>query len=121
VQGAAWFVGVLGFDKCFQICQVHFPEIAILIEPGIDGTKRFGIELIDAVATFAVFANQMGAAKEAKVLGDRRTRDGESPSDFTCRLAAAPKQIEDSAAGGVGQSLESSFRRICNRTVSHNA
>ena len=115
------FVGVLSFDKCFQICQVHFPEVAILIEPGIDGTKRLGIELIDAVATFAVFANQVGAAKEAKVLGDRRTRDGESPSDFTCRLAAATEQIEDSAAGGVSERLESGLGRICNRTVSHNA
>jgi hypothetical protein len=92
-----------------------------LIEPGIHSTKWLGIELIDAVATFAVFANQVRAAKEAKVLGNRRTRDGESPSDFTRRLAAAAEQIEDSAAGGVGECLESGFGRICNRTVSHDA
>ena len=73
------------------------------------------------MATFAVFANQVRAAKEAQVLGNRRTRDGKSPSDFTCGLAAAAEQIEDSAAGGVGESLESRFGRICNRTVSHNA
>jgi hypothetical protein len=36
-------------------------------------------------------------------------------------LAAAAKKVEDGAAGGIGESLESGFGDICNRTVTHNA
>ena len=57
------FFGVLGFDKCFQIAQVYFPESAVLIEPGVYGAQRLGIKLIDAVAAFAMLPHQVGAAQ----------------------------------------------------------
>jgi hypothetical protein len=115
------FFGVLGFDKCFQIAQVYFPESAVLIEPGIDGAERLGVEMVDAVAAFAVLPYQVSAAQQSKVLGDGRAGDGESASDFSRRLAAAAQQIKDGTAGRIGEGLEGHLRRICNRTVPHNA
>ena len=103
------FFGVFGFDKCFQVGQVDAPEAAVLFEPGVDGAERFGIELVDAVAAFAMFADQVGAAQQAQVLGDRGTGNRESSGDFSGGLAAAAKQIEDGAAGGIGQGLEGGF------------
>jgi hypothetical protein len=115
------FFDVLGFHKCLQASQVHLPEGAVLIEPGGDGAERSGIELIDAMAAFAVLAHKVRAPQQAQVLGDGRTRDRESSSDFSGRLAAAAQQIEHGAAGGIGESLKSRFGGICNRTVPHNA
>jgi hypothetical protein len=72
-----------------------------------------------------VFADQVGAAQQAQVLGDCGTRDWEGFGDLSGGLAAAAEEIKDSAAGGVGEGLESGFRLlrsgICNRLVPHNA
>ena len=56
-------VFVLGFHKCFQVVQACGPEDAVLLDPRVDGAERFGIELVDAVAPFAMLADQMSAAQ----------------------------------------------------------
>ena len=110
-----WFAGglrlpgVLGFHEGFQVGQAVHPEGAVLLDPGVDGAERFGIEVIDTVAAFAMFANQVGPAQEAQMLGDGRARDGESVGDLAGRLTAAAEEIEDGAARGIGQGLESDF------------
>jgi hypothetical protein len=68
--GSLRFPGVLGFDKGLQVGQAGAPEAAVLLNPGVDGAERFGIELINAVAAFAMFADQVSAAQKAQVLGD---------------------------------------------------
>jgi len=100
------FPGVLGFDKCFQVGEVHLPEVAVLIEPCVHRPQGFWIEVVNAVAAFAVLPHQVGAAEQAQVLGDGGTRDGKSSGDFSGGLAAAPQEVEDGAAGGVGERLE---------------
>jgi hypothetical protein len=120
-MGLIDFFGALGFHKSLQVGEVHLPEAAVLLDPGVDGAKRFRIELVDAVAAFAVLVHQMGAAEKTQVLGNGRAGDGESLSDFSRGLAASAKQIEDSAASGIGKCLKGSFGGICNRTVTHNA
>jgi hypothetical protein len=115
------FFGVFGFDKCFQIGQIHLPEVAVLIEPGIDGAERLGIELVDAVTAFAVFADEVGATQKAEVFGDGGAGDREGSSDGSGGLAAATEKIEHGAAGGIGKGLEGGFWGICNRLVPHNA
>jgi hypothetical protein len=103
------FFGVFGFDECFQVCEIQFPEVAILVEPGVDGAERLGIELVDAVTSFAVLPDQVGAAKQAQVLGDGGAGDREGSSNFSGGLAAPAQVIEDGATGGVGKSLEGGF------------
>jgi hypothetical protein len=120
-MGLTGFFGVFGFDEGLQVREVQLPEVPISVDPGIDGAERLGIQLINAVTAFAVFADQMGAAEKAQVLGNGGAGDGKGLGNFTGRLAAAAEQIEDGTAGGVGQSLESGFGGICNRTVPHNA
>ena len=104
------FFGVFSLDKSFQTVEVHLPEVAVLIEPGVYGAQGFGIELIDAVAAFAMLPHQVGTAQEAEVFRNGGARDGESSCDFSGGLAAPPQQIQDGAAGGIGKCLEGGFR-----------
>src|ERR1051325_2907356 len=57
------FFRVLGFHECFQIRQAHAPECAVRLQPVVHSFQRFGIQLIQAVASFPVFLNQVGAPK----------------------------------------------------------
>ena len=98
------FPGVLGFDEDFQIGQAGAPEAAVLLDPGVDGAERLGIEFVNAVTAFAMFADQVGAAQQAQVLGDGRARDREGFGDLSGRLAAAEYVTER-------------FRIMCNLTV----
>jgi hypothetical protein len=81
-----------------------------LIEPGVYGAQRLGIKLIDAVAAFAMLPHQVGAAQQAEVFGDGRAGYGEGSGNFSGGLAAPAQQIQNGAAGGIGEGLESGFR-----------
>jgi hypothetical protein len=59
---------VLSFDECLEVVQASRPEYAVLLEPGIDGSKRFWIQLIHTMPPFAMLAYQVSAAKQAQVL-----------------------------------------------------
>src|SRR5215467_9814135 len=115
---------MLGFDERFQVVQAGGPEDSVLLDPGIDGAQRLGIEFIHAVPAFAMLAHQMSTAEEAQVLRDRRTGNGKGAGDLPCGLRTTAEEIEDGAAGGIGKSLEGSLagpgRGICNRSVTHN-
>jgi hypothetical protein len=141
--GTLHFPRMLGFYECFQAIQAGTPETAVLFEPRVYRTQRLGVQPINAQAAFAMLADEMCAAQQAQVLGDGRAGDGKGARDLSGRLAAAAQEIENGAAGGIGQGLErglgrssagrSGFRGswtrgarlrrpvICNRTVTHDA
>jgi hypothetical protein len=96
------FPVVLGFHKRFQAVEIGDPEDPVLLDPGIDGAERFGIEFIDAIAAFAMFADEMSAAEKAQVLGDGGSGYGKGFGDLSGGLAAAAEEIEDGAAGRIG-------------------
>jgi hypothetical protein len=108
--GSLRFPGILGFYESFQVRQARAPETSILLDPGIDGAKWFGIELVNPVPAFAMLSHQMGAAQQAQVLGDRGSRDRECLGDLSRRLAAPAQQVEDGAARGIGKGLEGGLR-----------
>jgi hypothetical protein len=60
-----------------------------LIEPAVDGAERFGIKLVDAMPSLAMFANQMSAPQEAEVLRDGGTGDGKRSGNCPGGLTAA--------------------------------
>lgn len=60
-------------------------------------------------------------AKLTQVLRNCRTRYGERSGDLAGGLSSLPQQIKDGAPGGIGERVEGSLRRICNRSVPHNA
>lgn len=115
------FAGVFGFDKGFQVVETPGPENAVFVDPGIDGAQRFGIEMINAIAAFPVFPDEMSATKQTQMFGNRWTGNGKSAGDLSGGLAAPTEQVEDSATGGIGESVESGFGGICNCTVTHIA
>src|SRR3982074_3505305 len=86
---------VFGFHKSFQAGQVCAPEAAVLLDPGIDGTKRFGIQLVNAVTSFTMLANQVRAAKQPKMLGNRGTGNRKRSCDLARRLAASAKPVQN--------------------------
>jgi len=116
---------VLGLDECFQIGEVGAPEAAVLFDPVVDGAQRLRVEVVDAVAAFAVLANEVGATEQAQVLRNRGPGDGKGVGDLSRGLAAKAKQVEHGAAGGIGEGLEGGLHclawGICNRSVTHNA
>jgi len=115
------FFGVLGFDKRLQVAEVHLPEASVLIEPGVYGAQRLGVELVNTVPALAVLPYQVSAPQQPQMLGDGGTRDRKGLSDFPSGLAPPAEEVENGAAGRIGQCLERRFGRICNRTVPHNA
>jgi hypothetical protein len=72
-----------------------------------------------------MLADQVRTPQQPQVLGNRGTGHRKSSGNVSGRLAAPPQHVEDGAPGGIGQRLESRLcvpdRRICNRTVPHNA
>src|ERR1700730_900753 len=115
------FFCVFCLHECFQAGQVRAPESTVVLEPGVHSSQWFGIELINAVASFAMFAHQMRPTQQSQVLRDCRTRNWEGSRDVARWLASPPQQIENRAPRWIGQGPERRFRRICNRTVSHDA
>jgi hypothetical protein len=111
----------IGLDESFQAGQLVLPEGAVLLQPMSDLAERLRIETIKTMAAIALFANQAGLAQQAKVLGNRGTRNREGVRDCTGRLPAAAKKIKNGAARGIGKGAEDAIRRMSNRTVSHNA
>ncbi len=115
---------MFGFHEGFQAVQTGGPENSILLNPGVDRAQRLRVELVNAIAPFAMFTNQVSPAKQAQVFGNCGTGDRECIGDLSGGLAAAAEKIENGATRGIGQSLEGSFLDcrgvICNRSVTHN-
>ena len=109
-----FFTGVLGFHKGFQVGKIHLPELAVLLKPPIDGSKRLWVEPIEAPPALAAFAHQVGAPQEPQVLRYGRPRNRKGPRDLPGGQAATAQQVENGAAGGVGEGSERRLQRICN-------
>ena len=97
------------------------PEIAIVIEPLIDGLEGLGVEPIKAVSAASVLHHQTRFAELTQVFRNRGTGNRESLGDLPGGLGSGAKQVEHGSAGGIGEGVKRGFRRICNRTVPHNA
>ena len=91
-----------------------------MLEPVVDRTQGRWVEAVVTMAADAMFADEVGAAKQAKVLGNGGAGDGESAGDFAGWLVAVAKEVQDSAAGGVRESAEDGVW-MGNQVVSHNA
>jgi len=97
---------VLGLHKGLQVGEVHLPENPVIVEPGIDDAERLGVQLVQAAPARAAFAHEAGAAQQAQVLGNGRSRNGEGFGDLSGGEAARSQKVQDRAAGGVGERAE---------------
>ena len=73
IRDRTYLNGVLLFDKQLQTIQILGPEHTVSFEPGVDRFQRFGIELIDAMASAAGFYNQVCLSQLTQVLGNSGT------------------------------------------------
>lgn len=110
-----------GLEEGFEVGELVRPEKAVVLEPTIDGAEGLRVETVKAVAADALFVDEMGVAEQAEVLGDGRAGDWEGASDLSRGLMALAKEVEDGAAGGIGEGAEDGIGRMGNRVVSHNA
>ena len=85
--------GVFGLHEGFQVVQARRPELAVLLNPGVDRAQRFRIQLIHTMAAFPVLANQMSTAQQTQVLGDGRAGNRERPGDLPRGLRAPAQEI----------------------------
>jgi len=81
-------LGLGGFDERFQASEFAGPKKTILLEPVIDRLQGLRVELIEAVAATAMFADEMRPAQQAQMLGNGRSGDGEGTRDLAGGLAA---------------------------------
>jgi hypothetical protein len=86
----------------------------------VDRAQRLRVKAIETVAADAMFADKTGTAEQAQVFRDGRSGNGKRASNLSGGLVALAEQVEDGAAGGVGEGTEDSVWRMGNRTVSHN-
>lgn len=63
MRGSFEFARIFGFNKVFQIVQTSGPKDTVLVNPGIDSTKRLRIQLVNTMAAFAVLAHKMSATE----------------------------------------------------------
>ena len=65
----------------FEGVEVNRPELAELIEPGIEFLKRFGPETVEAALSVDGGFDETGVAEHAEVLGDGGLRHAELTFD----------------------------------------
>jgi hypothetical protein len=87
-RGLPAFSCVFGFDECLQAGQVCGPEIAMVIEPGVDGAQGFGIELVNAFPAFAMLLDKMGPADAVRAALVKLKRNLPYVDAFGVELAA---------------------------------
>jgi hypothetical protein len=68
--------------------------------------EAFGIEFIDTAGAGAAIAHEAGVLENAQVLGNGRTGDGESGSEFVNGARMGAEKLNDGPAGGVAESGE---------------
>src|SRR5215469_9217237 len=116
--------GMLGFHKFLQLVQARCPENPVLLDPRVDGAEWLRVELVNAIAPFAMLTDEVSAAQETQMLGDGRTRHREGVGDLSGRLTALAEKVENGPPGRIGESLKGGFLDpgvlIRNRTVTHN-
>lgn len=109
-----------GLDEILEARELGVPERAVVFQPAVDFAQRLRIEIVETMSSGAVFADQAGLTKEAKMLGDGRPGNREGAGDLTGGSAALTQEVQDGAAGGIGESAEDRVARMRSRMVSHN-
>jgi len=80
-----------------------------VFQPGIDCLEWLGIELVHPVASAAVLYYQTRISQLAQVLGNGRAGHRKGFCDATGGLFPLTEQIENGAAGGIGQRVKCGF------------
>jgi hypothetical protein len=77
------------------------------------------------MASFPVFTYQVCAPQETQMLRNGGAGHRKGAGDLSRGPRTTAQKIENGATGGISEGLEDGFaapgRRICNRTVTHNA
>ena len=76
-------------------------------EPVYQLLEDGGVEAVDDVLAAAFVIDEPGVFQDAQMVTDRRLRHLEAGGDLPCRHVPVGQELQDPAAGRVGQSLES--------------
>src|SRR5438552_11065961 len=103
------FISVLPFfflDEAFEIAELMLPHVAVVREPVVHVLERLGVEAVESVAADLDLGDELRLAKDAQVLGDRRTAYRKIAGDAADGPATLPQERQDGAPGRVGERLE---------------
>jgi hypothetical protein len=95
-----------GFDERFKVREFRGPEDAVMSQPAVDSTERPGIQAVKAIASAALFSNEVRAPQQPEMLGNGRPRNRKSLSDLPRGKCFAAEQIQHSAPRRVGHGVE---------------
>ena len=104
VAGWPRWVGLL--DMTLERLPPGGPGHPVLVQPAVHHLEGGGVQRVEPQLGAAPFVYQPGVSQDSKVPGDGGTADREAAGHFAGREFTAPHQIEDGAAGRVGQGGE---------------
>ncbi len=93
-------------EVALESIDVHGPEAAEGIQPGIELLQGFGPETIEAALGVDGGFDKAGVAQDAEVFGDGRLGQLEATLNVADRLPGGDEQAEDGAAVGLGDDFE---------------
>src|SRR5579875_1326897 len=83
-------------------CEMVADRIDVVL---VDPAERDGVEVVPALAPIAANDDESGVFEDAQVLHHREARKREGGTEIPRRAGAVFEEVEDSAAGRVGERL----------------
>jgi hypothetical protein len=96
-------------EVAFESVYVRGPEAAELREPGIDFTKRAGLEAVETALRVHRGFDEAGITQDTEVLGDGGLGHAELTLDFSYGLLGGGQEAQDGPAVRLRDDFEDGF------------
>ena len=83
------------------------PLQAALVQPALEGFQRFRPDLAGAHPALFLRGTELASLEQLDMLNDGGEGHAERPGDLAHRLGAGSQLLDDGAAGGVREGVES--------------
>ena len=95
--------------------ETRLPLAAAAFHPTFNVLEPSGLESIDTPSAFPTTRHEPGLAQQTKVSRDRGLADTELPDDLADVALVERQQLENPAAGGVGEGREGFHETVYNK------
>ena len=93
-------------EVAFEGVEPGGPRAPVRGEPGVHLGERFEAQFVDAALRLHAGPDEPGVAQYPQVLGRPGLREPKGLDEFAHRARALQKQVQDAAAGGLGEDGE---------------
>src|SRR5690606_27191354 len=93
-------------ERRAEAIEARLPQLAVAGQPGVDLAERLGAQRVEPALAGRAHADEAGREQDAQVARDARLEDAEAADQVVHRPLAAAQDLDDPAAGRVGEGLE---------------